>query len=91
MGDPPGDAGQRRGAGVQRRPARRDRGGAPAGRAARLSPTVAASAERLLLAWREPGMGLRASTFSPVARPLGAPGPRLRSPTGRSATRARWR
>jgi hypothetical protein len=42
--------------------------------ARRASPTVAASAERLLLAWREPGMGLRASTFSPVARPLGNAG-----------------
>jgi hypothetical protein len=42
--------------------------------ARRASPTVAASADRLLLAWREPGMGLRASTFSPVSRPLGAAG-----------------
>lgn len=42
--------------------------------ARRASPTVAASAERLLVAWREPGMGLRASTFSPLVRPLGNAG-----------------
>lgn len=44
----------------------------PAAGARRVSPTVAASADRLLLAWREPGTGLRASSFSPLARPLGA-------------------
>ena len=39
----------------------------------RLTPTLAASADRLLLAWSEPMVGLRASTFAPLTRPLVGP------------------
>ena len=39
----------------------------------RASPSIAAGTDRLLLVWREPAMGLRASVYAPIARPLGAP------------------